>query len=513
MRKASSALLPVVGVDRSSKRPLHRQIYEGFRTNIVEGNLPPGQQVPSTRVLAAELKVSRIPVLAGYAQLLAEGYFEARVGAGTFVCRSLPDQVAAAERRDKRAAPRCAAPRQIARAALAIPPHNPLPWMHGLGSFCLGQPAYDQFPFQIWASLVSRHVRSPRARELHYAGPMGLERLRNAISNYLRTARAVRCDPCQVMIVAGSQQALEISARVLLNPGDSAWMEEPGYWMTRRVLNAADCRIVPVPVDHEGLDVAAGIKRCREAKAAFVVPSHQFPLGTTMSAARRLQLLDWAETSGAWIIEDDYDSEYRYDSMPIASLQGLDDCARVIYIGTFSKILFPAIRIGYVVIPEDLVDRFASIRNLTDLGPPHLYQAVLSDFIEEGHFARHIRRMRLLYSERRNALVESIRREFGNSLKILGAEAGIHLVVTLPRGFRDLEIAQRAALEKLWLAPLSSSYLGPAAHLGFILGFGGTPARDMPAAVRHMKSLLTARLKSASLRRVVERNARRLSRR
>jgi GntR family transcriptional regulator / MocR family aminotransferase len=512
MRKASSALLPVISVDRSARRPLHRQIYESFRANIVEGNLTPGQQVPSTRALAAELKVSRIPVLAGYAQLLAEGYFEARVGAGTFVCRSLPDQVAAGERREMSAAPRRSAPRRIADAAQAIAPHTPLPWMHGLGAFCLGQPAYDGFPFQIWSSIVSRHARNPRASELHYSGPIGLERLRNAICNYLRTARAVRCDPRQVMIVSGSQQALDISARVLLNPGDSAWMEEPGYWMARRVLKAGGAKIVPVPVDAEGLDVAVGIERCRSAKAAFVVPSHQFPLGVTMSAARRLQLLDWAESSGAWVIEDDYDSEYRYDSMPIASLQGLDESARVIYIGTFSKILFPSLRIGYVVIPEDLVDRFAAIRNLSDLGPPHLYQAVLSDFIEEGHFARHIRRMRLLYSERRNALVESIRGEFGNSLKILGAEAGIHLVATLPRGVRDVEMAQRAVQEKLWLAPLSSAYLEAAPQQGFILGFGGTPVSGMPAAVRRMKALLAGRAKAPLPRRIIERPARRVSR-
>jgi GntR family transcriptional regulator / MocR family aminotransferase len=233
-----------------------------------------------------------------------------------------------------------------------------------------------------------------------------------------------------------------------------------------------------------------GVRKCRTAKAAYITPSHQFPLGVTMSAARRLHLLDWAERAGAWIVEDDYDSEYRYGSMPIASLQGLDRSARVIYVGTFSKTLFPALRVGYLVIPQDLVERFAGIRNAMDLGPPHLYQAVLTDFLNEGHYARHIRRMRLLYEERRSALAEGLGEHFDSRLEILGAEAGMHLAVALPRRVRDTEVAERAAREKLWLVPLSSSYLEKPARKGFILGFAGTTVAEMPRAVRHLKQLL-----------------------
>jgi GntR family transcriptional regulator/MocR family aminotransferase len=292
------------------------------------------------------------------------------------------------------------------------------------------------------------------------------------------------------MIVAGSQQALEISARVLLDPQSRVWIEEPGYWLARHVLLAAGCRLVPVPVDSEGIDVAAGIKLHRKARAAFVAPSHQYPLGATMSASRRLKLLDWAESSGAWIIEDDYDSEYRYASMPIASLQGLDHDSRVIYIGTFSKTVFPSLRIGYVVVPSDLVVRFVAVRYAMDIAPPYLYQAVLTDFISEGHFARHIRRMRLLYAERRAALVDSIRKEFGSTLEVHGSEAGMHLTVTLPKGFRDQELAARAAREKLWLSPLSSAYAGTATRQGFILGFGSTSAAEMPKAVARLRDAL-----------------------
>jgi GntR family transcriptional regulator / MocR family aminotransferase len=292
------------------------------------------------------------------------------------------------------------------------------------------------------------------------------------------------------MIVSGSQQALEVSARVLLDPGSRVWVEEPGYSLTRDVLAMAGCRLVPVPVDREGLDVAAGIKLCRKARAAFVTPSHQYPLGATMSASRRLQLLDWAQSAGSWIIEDDYDNEYRYDSLPIASLQGLDSNARVIYIGTFSKVLFPSLRLGYVVIPADLIDRFYAVRRAMDLGPPGFYQAVVADFIREGHFARHVRRMRILYRERRSALVDSIGAELDPPLEILGAEAGMHLAALLPGGVSDLETAERAARLKLWLWPLSPSYLGKARQ-GFILGFGSTPAEEMPRAVRKLRNALT----------------------
>ena len=313
---------------------------------------------------------------------------------------------------------------------------------------------------------------------------------RETIANYLKIARSLHCEAEQVMIVGGSQQALEISARVLLDPGNRVWVEQPGYRLAREVFALTGCYPVPVPVDKEGLDVAAGIKQCRKARAAFVTPSHQFPLGVTMSASRRLQLVDWAQTSGSWIIEDDYDSEFRYESLPIASLQGLDSNARVIYIGTFSKVLFPSLRLGYIVIPSDLVDRFHAVRRVMDLGPPSFYQEVVSDFIREGHFARHIRRMRIHYGELRSALVVSLSRELGPLVELLGDEAGMHVAVTLQNGSCDLEIAERAARLNLSLWPLSPSYMGEASRQGFILGFGGTRLTEIPNAVRKLRNLL-----------------------
>src|SRR5215470_61315 len=450
---------PLIAVDRKAAKPLHRQIYDVFRAKIVAGDLHAGQQIPSTRELASELRISRIPVLNAYAQLLAEGYFEARVGAGTFVSSSLPDRPIACGNGVSPATRTSARPRRIAARAMALPHYERSPWMNGSGAFSVGQPALDAFPFRVWSSLIARYSRSLQAGALHYGNPMGLEDLREAIAGYLRTARAVRCEPHQIMIVSGSQQALDVSARVLLDSGASVWLEEPGYWLVRDILTSAGCRLVPVPVDAEGLDVAAAIKLCRKARAAYVAPSHQYPLGVTMSASRRLQLIDWARRAGAWIVEDDYDSEYRYESMPIASLQGLDHHSRVIYIGTFSKILFPSLRLGYIVIPPGLVERFIAVRHSMDICPAHLHQAVLTEFIREGHFSRHLRRMRLLYSERRTVLADSIREEFGSSLEVFGGEAGMHMVVMLPDGLDDQEIAVRAAQKNLWLWPLSPSYI------------------------------------------------------
>jgi len=332
MKKVPSAFSPVISVDRKIAKPLHRQLYDSYRAMIVGRSLRAGQQIPSTRALAIELGVSRIPVLTAYAQLLAEGYFEARAGSGTFVCSTLPEQLTPAERRDAPNGQVGRGSRPVARRTKDLPTGVHSPWIKGFGAFTISHPAYEYFPFKVWANLVMRHCRNPNASALHYGDSLGSEDLRDAICTYLRTARGVRCDPQQVMIVAGSQQALEISARVLLDPATPVWVEEPGYWLTRRVLALAGCRMVPVPVDTEGLNVAIGIKRCRKARAVFVAPSHQYPLGATMSASRRMQLLDWAQSSGSWIVEDDYDSEYRYGSMPIASAPRALPCSLVMYV-------------------------------------------------------------------------------------------------------------------------------------------------------------------------------------
>jgi GntR family transcriptional regulator/MocR family aminotransferase len=487
-KKPHGPAVPLIAVDRKDERPLHRQIYDSFRSMILERRLQAGQQIPSTRALADDLGISRIPVLDAYAQLLAEGYIESRSGAGTFVKSSLSDQVL------------------VARPAVASVVHDPasgaisrlsrlLPvegtqWFRGSGAFSVGQIACDHFPFRVWSDLVTYHARRVRASSMNYSDPMGSEEFREVIAAYLRTARAVRCEVSQIMVVNGSQHALDLSARVLLDPDTPVWIEEPGYEFLRHALTLSGCRLVPVPVDSEGLDVAAGIRLCPNARVAYVTPSHQYPLGATMSAARRLQLLEWAHRHGAWIVEDDYDSEYRYESMPVASMQGLDSGSRVIYIGTFSKTLFPALRLGYIVIPPALVSRFLVVRQANDLSPSYLYQAALADFMSQGHFTRHIRKTRQLYMERRNALAQALRKEFGSDMEILGAEAGMHLVITLPPGLSDQKISANAARENLWLWPLSAAYAGKDIRQGFILGFGSTKADEMIHQVRRLRKAM-----------------------
>jgi GntR family transcriptional regulator/MocR family aminotransferase len=494
MKRVASGILPVIAVDRKGPKPLQQQIYDAYRTAIVEGSLRPGQRIPSTRVLAPELGVSRLPVLNAYGQLRAEGYFESHVGAGTIVSSSLPDQFAASAARlpAARSVPP-PGPRPVAHRCSLLPHREVSPWLLGLGAFAVGQVAYDQFPLQVWSRLVARHCRNMNAKSFHYADKMGLKTLRETIASYLRTARSLRCEADQIMIVSGSQQALELSARVLFDPGSRVWVEEPGYHLARAVFAMNGCHLVPVPVDEEGLDVAEGIKRYRKARAAFVTPSHQFPLGVIMSASRRFQLLEWAQNTGSWIIEDDYDSEYRYESSPITSLQGIDANARVIYIGTFSKVLFPSLRLGYVVIPPDLVDAFVAIRWAMNLGSSSFYQEVLADFIGAGHFGRHIRRMRVLYHERRCALAASVGKELGSMVEVVGSEAGMHLTVNLQNRADDVRIAERASSQNLRIWPLSVHYLGERACHGFILGFGSTPIEEIPRAVRKLRNLLEAK--------------------
>jgi GntR family transcriptional regulator/MocR family aminotransferase len=491
MAKHSSAFTPVIATDRRSAQPLHSQIYKALRDAIARGDLRAGQRVPSSRAMSLELKVSRIPVLDAYAQLKAEGYFEARKGAGTYISHALPEHLTQCRRPVAAGPQKTSGPRPVARRALLAALEPPSPWHAGLGAFAVHQPAFDEFPFAVWSKLVTHHAKNPGARAIHCLNTMGIKRFREAICNYLRTARAVQAEPEQIMIVSGSQQALQIATNVLLDPGVPVWMEEPGYRLARNTFAAAGCRLIPVPVDDEGLNVAAGMKRCADARAAYVTPSHQYPLGSTMSAGRRMQLLNWAQHHGAWIIEDDYDSEYRFESAPVSSLQGLDSNSRVIYIGTFSKVLFASLRMGYMVIPPDLVERFIAVRHTMDIFPPYLYQEVIADFMQEGHFARHLRRMRLLYSGRRKALVDQLGKSLGDALEIHGTAAGMHLAATFRSERDDVAIAHKAAAAGVWLWPLSRSYMTKNVRKGFVLGYGNVAPQRMPAAVEKLRHAIT----------------------
>jgi GntR family transcriptional regulator/MocR family aminotransferase len=494
MKRTPTSYLPPIALQDRGEIPIYRQLYEWFRRAIASGQLRPGQRLPSTRNLAAELKISRMPVLAAFEQLFAEGYLETFIGAGTCVARSIPDDMLSPPvvkvRKGLQEIVKKRGPRRISRRGLALARLPTQSWLDNLGAFRVSLPALDHFPIGVWSKLVARHARRPPRGIMAYGDAMGYLPFREAIAEYLGTVRGVRCESSQILVTTGSQQALQISAQVLLDHKDRVWMEEPGYLGARQAFLTVGAQLIPVRVDHDGMHVAEIIPRGRDARAVYVTPSHQYPMGVTMSATRRMLLLNWAVRSGAWIIEDDYDSEYRFGSHPIASLQGLDTGGRVIYIGTFSKVMFPALRLGYVVVPKDLVPAFSAARDASDIFSSTLYQAVLTDFIREGHFARHIRRMRMLYMERRTTLVKAIRIQMEDMLDVIDAEAGMHLVTLLPRGTNDVTISRKAAQKGISAIPLSTCYLKPPTRGGLILGYGGANAHQIHDGISKLRMIV-----------------------
>lgn len=472
--------------------PLYQALYDHMRAAILSGELKDGMKLPSTRALADELNVSRNTVLNAYRQLLAEGYLESREGSGTFVARVLPEYLLTAPRPPQPATARPArteSPRPFfsahARAQIAVsqPPSSNKP----LRPFMPEPPALDAFPYQLWSRLVVRQARRMPVKSFMYQGSAGYPPLREAIAAHVAVSRQVHCTAEQVMIVPGSQGALDLAARLLIDAGDPVWMEDPGYPGARGAFLGARARIVPVPIDEEGLVVNVGIERAPQARLVYLTPSHQFPLGVTMSLARRLALLDWAKRANAYVIEDDYDSEFRFASRPLATLQGLDDAERVIYIGTFSKVLFPSLRVGYMILPPQLVDAFLKVRRLIDIHSPMLEQAVLADFMAEGHFRRHLRRMRTLYAERRSALLAAAR---DLPLEIDSSAAGIHCVGWLPEEIDDAALVDQAPNYDLDLTPISSFCAEPLPRKGLLLGYGGFNVREIGAGVRRLGALL-----------------------
>lgn len=485
-RSAIEASVTVV-LDRRAGLPLHLQLYEGVREDILEGRLSAGVKLPSTRALSSELGVSRNTVMNAFVQLLAEGYLEGRVGSGTYVSRSLPDDLLRA--RSSSAAGHVRGPEgdgiskrgEALAAAWTIAPRD-----HGASrAFRPCVPALDAFPFEDWERLARRPWRRRSEELLDYGHPAGYRPLREAIADYLGASRAVRCSWEQVIVVSGSQQGLDLVARLLLDPGDAAWIEDPGYAGARAALAGAGARLVPVPVDGEGLDVAAGERAEPGARLVCVTPSHQYPSGVGMSLPRRLRLLEWAERAGARVVEDDYDSEYRYSGRPLEALQGLDRSAggRVIYVGTFSKVLFPALRLGYLVVPENLADAFHAARALSDRCSPVVEQSVLADFLVEGYFSRHMRRMRILYAERQATLVEAAGRELAGMLEVRPSEAGMHLVGRLPEGTDDRTAARRAERLGVEAPALSAHAMGPLPSGGLLLGYTAVNTKEIRKGV------------------------------
>jgi len=475
-------------LDRRSRVPLQRQLYDEIRTAILSGRLAPGARVPATRVLASDTGTSRNTVSGAFDQLLSEGYLEGKVGSGTYVARMLPEDLLRVTRQPGPSRP------VVARACLSrrgrmlggIPASLRSREIATEQAFRTGLPAFDEFPRALWARLGARLLRHAPSAVLTYGDPAGYRPLRRAIAEYLRAARGVNCSAEQVIVTAGSQQALDLAARLLLDPGDAAWVEDPGYLGARGALRAAGVRSIPVPVDSGGLSVVEGEKRAPEARLACVTPSHQYPLGMTMPLSRRTSLLAWARRHRAWIVEDDYDSEFRYSGRPLQALQGLDPIGCVIYTGTFSKVLYPSLRLGYLVVPEALVDTFVSARALADRHPPGLEQAIVAEFLAEGHFARHVRRMRTLYAERQEALVAALGRELAGAIEASPAEAGMNLTAWLRGNASDLELAHEAAQVGVVVTPVSAYALEVKPRPGLLLGYAAFSTRQIREGVRKL---------------------------
>jgi len=496
-KQASTFDLAVLSIDPTSSLSRYAQLYGALRDAILRGQISPGTRLPSSRDLASTLRISRNTVTAAFEQLVAEGYLESRVGDGTYISSALPEELLHVQsKREPIEANKKTSPIHLSERhrLIAQTPMGGTADEHAPRAFRTGIPALDAFPHALWARLVARRWRSPAPELLTYGEATGYRPLRQAIAHYLRAARGVHCTVEQVMITAGSQHALDLIAHVLLDPGDAVWIEDPGYRGARAALLGASAQLIPVALDGEGLSVEAGRRVCATARMAYVTPSHQYPTGVTMSVARRLALLEWAHTANAWILEDDYDSEYRYHGHPLAALQGLDREGaqnRVLYTGTFSKVLFPGLRLGYLVAPPPLIAVFTEA-----LYRAHRYlsvfdQAVLADFITEGHFARHIRRMRILYAQRQQVLVHAIQHELSDYMTVDPAPAGLHLVGWLRDGLEDnLEdsmVAAAAEKEGLEVAPISGYSLQPPARGGLVLGYAMLNEGEIHAGIKRLK--------------------------
>ena len=496
MKKQTSSFPFVSLSDRSVLGvPMHRQIYEKMRQSILRGEIPAQSRIPSSRSLAAQLGVSRMTVINAYDQLLAEGYLVGKIGAGTFVASELPEELLQSPRTQSVKNEALSRELNLSKIGKQIAQdfddvrrehsaNNFIPFQNGLT-------ALDAFPFDVWSRISARVQRKSPLATLKNDDLAGFRPLREAIAAHLKTARGVVCEPEQIIITSGAQQALALIAAVFLERGDEVWIEDPGYLSARNLFAFSGAKIIPVPVDEDGLNLQAALKESRNPKLIYVTPSHQYPLGVTMSVARRLSLIEAARASGAWIIEDDYDSEYRYAGHPLASLQGLDRDGRVLYIGTFSKTIFPSLKLGCLVVPPDLVDVFTSARILSGAHSPLIVQATLAEFIAEGHFARHVRRMRTLYEKRQQILLAEVRRNLDGLLEMKANDSGMHLVGWLPDNLDEIEISQKAIQQNVRLQPVSDSSVNKYPRGGLVFGYAGFNEKQIKHGVQKLTEILT----------------------
>ncbi len=475
-------------LEHGTGEPLQVLVGDAIRAAILEGRLLAGARLPATRDLAQQLGVARGTIVSAYEQLAGEGYLRGQRGAGSFVSDRLPDEWLIPKRRAvQERKPRTA--RLSARGAALARTRFPAALPGAPRPFLPYTAAVEIFPRERWARLVARHARLTHAARFRDQDPRGYAPLREALAEYLRVFRGVRCDADRVLIVQGVHQALDLVARLLLDRGDATWIEDPGYFGARRILEAADLELIPIPVDRAGLDVERGITIAPHARLAYATPGHQAPLGTTLSLERRMRLLNWADRNGAWIFEDDYDSEFRYEGRPPVALQGLDDRGVVVHAGTLSKVMFPGLRLSYLVVPEALVEPFAAAISLLHRYVPLVLQAAAADFIATGDLGRHIRRARAVYAERRESIVCALRSELSGEVRLSETSCGMQVLVHLLRDVSDRAVCRAAIAAGMEMLPLSKFAIRPRRRGGLVLGFAAVDSARTRSAVSLLRQI------------------------
>lgn len=485
------AEIPLVSLEitHHSNVPLYKQLYDNFRKSILEGKFSPGQKLPGTRTLAAELNISRNTVVSAFEQLLLEGYIKGKIGAGTYV-NEIPDNILnVKEKVNRKKSGKKITTNLISQLG------NPELIHRNTSSeeiipFQNGVPSLDEFPIKTWFKLSNQTARATSELQLGYGDAAGYKPLREEIASYLRTYRAVNCTADQIIIVNGSQQGLDLVMRVLLNPGEAVWHEDPGYFGARASMLFAGAKIFPSPLDEEGLDIEYSSRKYPSPKLIYTTPSHQFPIGLTMSISRRIQMLQYASKNDCWIIEDDYDSEFRYTGSPLPSLQGMDKNNCVLYLGTFSKVLFPGLRLGYLVLPDpEMLNLFVSAKSMMDRQSPTFEQIVTYHFLKEGYFTKHIRKMRTLYKERQEFLINEVEKDLGDFVKLKSSDAGMHLIAWLPEVFDDMRISKNAKENNLLVYPLSEYVLKFKQKPGLLLGYTAFSKPELKEGVQKLKKI------------------------